>query len=267
MALIYEKRGGIAYLTLNRPDVHNALDAETLVEMADAWVDYRDDPDLRCAIFTGAGDKTFCSGADLGKLTPIFTGARQPETKSEKQIVSDPTLIHRAGALDIGLFKPVIAAVNGRAIAGGMELLFIADIRVASEHATFGLPEVKRGVLPSGGSTAFLPRLIPRAAAVEMMMTGEPITAADALRLGFANHVTPKGEEVSKAEEIAAKICKNGPLAVAGVKESVARSMAVSPEEALKIESEVADRLFLTEDAREGPRAFKEKREPVFKGR
>ena len=167
MALSYEKKNGIAYLTLSRPEAHNAIDPETDLELIDAWEDYRDDESMRCAIITGQGDQTFCSGADLGKLIPLFTGAKQPETDADKAIQKNPLLAQKALLRDFELFKPVIAAVNGHAIAGGMELLYSTDIRIASENAKFGQPEVNLGVIPGFGGTQRLPRLVGTGLAME----------------------------------------------------------------------------------------------------
>ncbi len=141
MSLIYEKKETIAYITLNRPEAHNALDPGTIVELAEAWEDYRDDKTLRCAIITGAGDKSFCSGADLGKMIPLTTGDRKPENEADEKVFKDPMLVHRAILRNFELYKPVIAAVNGHAIGGGLEILYSTDIRVASRDAKFGLPE------------------------------------------------------------------------------------------------------------------------------
>ena len=166
MALIYEKKEGIAYLTLNRPEARNALDPETILELTGAWEDYRDDNDMRCAIITGAGDKAFCSGADLGKLIPLFTGAKKPESEVEKKVAQDPLVASKALLKGFELYKPVIAAINGHAIAGGMEIVQATDIRIASENARFGLQEAKWGLFPLGGSTVRLPRQIPYAKAM-----------------------------------------------------------------------------------------------------
>lgn len=151
MALLYEKKGYIAYLTLNRPEVHNSVDPETAVELAGAWQAYRGDKKLRCAIVTGAGEKSFCSGRDLTKMIPLLTGARKPETQADHAVLTNPKILEIAMLRNFDLFKPVIAAVNGYAVAAGMELILSADIRVASETAHFGLQEVKWAIFPMGG--------------------------------------------------------------------------------------------------------------------
>ena len=154
MTLIYEKKDGIAYITLNRPEAQNAFDPETVVAIVSAWEDYRDDDSLRCAIITGAGEGTFSSGADLKRLIPLITGVRQPETEADRIIQKDPMLLQKAFLRNFKLYKPVIAAINGSAIAGGMEILYSTDIRISAEGAKFGLQEVKWSILPLMGSLA-----------------------------------------------------------------------------------------------------------------
>ncbi len=266
MPLRYEKKDHIATLTLNRPEAHNAVDPETILELVAAWEDYRDDDQMRCAIITGAGDQSFCAGADLGKLIPLFTGARQPETEADRQIQADPTLSMRAFLRDFELYKPVVAAVNGNAIAGGFELLYGTDIRIAAESARFGLQEVKWAVFPAGGSTVRLPRQIPYARAMEILLTGELMNADQALQCGFINRVVPQDQVMEEARKVADIIIKNGPLAVQNVKKAVQETTGLPLTQGLAREMELAIPVFMSSDAQEGPRAFKEKRAPVFKG-
>jgi len=265
--LIYEKKDKIAYLTLNRPDVRNAINPEMIIELAEAWEDYSKDGSLRCAILTGAGDKAFCSGADLARLIPLFTGARQPETEADKRIAGDSALAGKAVLRDFELHKPVIAAVNGDAIAGGFEFLYAADIRVGSENARFGLQEVKWSIFPAGGSSVRLPQQMPYARAMEMLLTGELITAKEALQYGFLNRVVPPSQVMEEAERFARLIVKNGPVAVSAVKKAVYSNTGLTLSQGLAKEHEYALPVFMSEDAKEGPRAFKEKREPQFKGK
>ncbi|MFZ2920561.1 MAG: enoyl-CoA hydratase-related protein [Desulfosalsimonadaceae bacterium] len=267
MTLIYEKKDSIAYITLNRPEAQNAFDPETVVAIVSAWEDYRDDDSLRCAIITGAGEDTFSSGADLKRLIPLITGVRQPETEADRIIQKDPMLLQKAFLRNFKLYKPVIAAINGSAIAGGMEILYSTDIRIAAEGAKFGLQEVKWSILPLMGSTIKLPRQIPYAKAMEIMLTGELISAEEALKYGFINKIVPKDQVMAEAERNAKIIAKNGPLAVKAVKQSVQEGIGLSLEEGLAKELEIGIPVFLSEDAKEGPRAFKEKREPKFKGK
>ncbi len=267
MALIYEKKGPIAYITLNRPEAQNAFDPETVVEIVDVWKDVRDDDSLRCAILTGAGNDVFCSGADLKRLIPLITGVRQPETDADKAVQKDPYLTQKAFLRNFKIYKPIIAAINGTAIAGGFEILYATDIRIASEDAKFGLQEVKWSIVPLMGSSIWLPRQIPYAKAMEILLTGELIDAHEALRLGFINKVVPKDQVMAEAERYAAIIAKNGPLAIKAIKQSVLEGMGLPIKEGLAKELEYGIPVFLSQDAKEGPRAFKEKREPKFQGK
>ncbi|WDP84178.1 MAG: enoyl-CoA hydratase/isomerase family protein [Desulfobacter sp.] len=266
MSIIYEKKDKIAYITLNRPEAHNALDSETLVQLIDAWKNYRDDDDLRCAIITGTGDHTFCAGADLANLIPLFTGTKTPETEAEKRVQADPLMVQKAWLRDLNIYKPVIAGINGHAIAGGLELLYGTDIRIAAEGSRFGLQEVKWGVFPAGGSSVKLPRQIPYARAMEMMLTGELIEGQEALDMGLINRLVPRDKVMEECERLAKIIVKNAPLAVTAIKKAVMTNVGLSIEEGLKNEFDLAVPVFLSQDAQEGSKAFKEKRSPVFKG-
>jgi enoyl-CoA hydratase len=266
MVLIYEKRKRIAYLTLNRPEARNAIDPELVVELAAAWEDYREDSDLRCVIITGAGDNSFCAGADLAKLIPLFTGARKPETDADLKIQKDPTLSQKAFLRGYELYKPVVAAVNGFAIAGGLELLYSTDIRIACPEAKFGLQEVKWALFPAGGSSVHLTRQLPYARAMEILLTGELIDAREALNLGLLNRVVPRDQLMQEAERYAGIIAKNGPLAVSAIKRAAVTNIGLPIKEGLERETEIAAMVFASKDAREGPKAFKEKREPEYRG-
>ena len=267
MALIYEKQGRIAYITLNRPEAQNAFDPETVVDIVNAWKDYQDDDNLRCAIITGSGDEVFSSGADLKRLIPLITGVRQPETDADKMIQKDPNLTQKAFLRTMKIDKPIIAAINGHAIAGGMEVLYSTDIRIASENVKFGLQEVKWSIVPLMGSSVKLPRQIPYVKAMEYLLTGELFNAEEALAMGFINKIVPKDQVMAEAERYAEIIAKNGPLAVKAVKQSVQASIGLPLKEGLAKELEFGIPVFLSEDAQEGPRAFKEKREPNFKNK
>lgn len=266
-ALLYEKVDGVAHVTFNRPAVRNAMDPEVVVRLADAWADFAGDREMRVAVITGAGDKAFCSGADLGKLIPLFSGVRKPENEWDERMLADRTLLSRAllkGSEPI--YKPIVAAINGFCLAGGTELIQGTDIRIAAEHARFGLTEVSRGIIPAGGSLARLARQIPYAKAMEILLTGQHMTAQEAWRIGLVNEVVPAEDVVARAREYGAMIAANAPLAVSACKEAVIRSSGVTLEEAYRIESEVSAKVMRSEDAREGPRAFMEKRPPVFTG-
>ncbi len=265
--LLTEARDGVLTLTLNRPDAGNALSPEMLVRLAQAWYAFRDTDDLRVAILTGAGDEHFCVGGDLKRTMPLLTGARLPEDEWDERLLGDMRQFTDAILRGFDLYKPVIVAVNGSAIGGGTELTNACDLRIAAEHAIFGLPEAKIGLLPGGGSISRLPRQIPYAKALEMLLVGDPIDAHEAQRLGLLNYVVSKDRLLDQARELATKIAANGPLAVRKIKEAIVRSSGVPLAEALHIEGEVSVDVLNSQDAREGPRAFKEKRAPRFTGR
>ena len=256
MALLYEKQGRVAYITLNRPKAFNSIDPETWRELGDALVDFRDDSDLLSAVITGAGDRAFCTGADIREMLPYIK-----EHGAEQQLWS--------GTIMRGLevWKPVIAAINGMALGGGLELALACDLKIASENATFGQPEIKLGLIPGWGGTQRLPRVIPVAKAAEMLLTGEPIDAQEACRLGLVNKVVTLPELLPTAKEWAGKLCKLGPLALRAAKEAMLKGLDMDLENGLKLEQRLFQFLLSTEDFEEGTRAFVEKRKPEFKGR
>jgi len=262
----YSQNGHIAVLTINRPEARNALNPEVLVKLATAWKRVRDDENIRVAVICGTGP-AFCAGMDLGRMIPLITGARPAEDEWDEAVIADPSIGHRALLRDFDTEKPVIAAINGFAIAGGMELVMGCDLRVAADTAKFGLQEVKWAIFPGGGSTVRLPRQVPYSRAMEILLTGEQFTAERMLDYGFLNYVVPAQEVLDKAVELAEKIAGNGPLAVTAVRRSVREAIGVPEARALERESEISATVYATEDAREGPRAFMEKRKPVFKGR
>jgi enoyl-CoA hydratase len=266
-ALLFEKRNRIAYLTLNRPEVHNSFNPEIIVSLGEAWHEIDRDADVRVVIITGAGKVAFSAGADLGRLIPLFTGARKPEDEWDNKLLANRRLADSALLRSFNVDKPIVAAINGFCIAGGMELIQATDIRVASENASFGLQEVKWAIVPAAGSLARLQRQIPYCKAMEMLLTGNRIDASEAWRLGLINYVVPQERLMARAEELATTIAENGPVAVRAIKEAVRRTSGRPLEEAFKIENECAAPVMRTEDAREGPRAFMEKRKPVYKGR
>ena len=265
MALVdYETRGHIAVITLNRPEARNAINPEVAVRLADAWEEVKNDDEIRVAVLTGTGS-AFCAGADLGQLIPMMSGARKPENEWDERVASDPGLTSRALLRNFDPETPVIAAINGHGIAGGMEILQGTDIRVSVPEARFGVQEVKWAIFPAGGSTVRLPVQLPYAKAMELLLTGDLISADEALQLGFLNYVTE--DIMGKALEIAEKIAANGPLAVKAIRRSVKECLGLPEREALKLESAISAPVFQTEDAREGPKAFMEKRQPVYIGR
>jgi enoyl-CoA hydratase len=266
-AVLVEKRNHIAYVTFNRPEVHNAFNPELLVLMGGFWEEAEKDDDVRAVIVTGAGRVAFSAGADLGKLIPLFTRARKPEDEWDQKLLANRRIGDIALLRKYDFPKPVIAAVNGFCIAGGMEFIQASDLRVASDNASFGLQEVKWAIIPAAGSLARLPRQVPYCKAMEILLTGNRIDAQEAWRLGLINYVVPQEKLIAKAEELAAAIAENGPFAVRKIKEAVRRCSGRPYEEAFKIEDELAREVMRTEDAREGPRAFIEKRKPNYKGR
>ncbi|HEY8153662.1 MAG TPA: crotonase/enoyl-CoA hydratase family protein [Myxococcota bacterium] len=259
--LIVEREGPILIATFNRPERRNALSAEMLARMYDAWVLLSEDPELRVGIVTGAGG-TFCSGADLKEMS-AGGGERQAWAS---RISTEADLAWKALLRHYRPTKPLIAAVEGWAIAGGTEILQAMDIRVAAETATFGIAEVRRGLFPLGGSTVRLRRQIPYTIAAELLLTGRFVTAQEAKEIGLIGHVVPKGQALAKAKEIAQQIAENGPLAVQAILRSLRETEGMSEIDGLAREMEIGMPIFATKDAMEGPRAFAEKRKPVFRG-
>tara|TARA_Y100001933_G_scaffold42941_1_gene40221 strand:+ start:4281 stop:5078 length:798 start_codon:yes stop_codon:yes gene_type:complete len=265
MALVdYEVRGHVAVVTLNRPDARNAINPEVAVRLDDAWRSIKEDDNVRVCVVTGTG-AAFCAGADLGQLIPMVSGTRKPENEWDEKVAADPGITSRALLRNFDPEKPIISALNGHAIAGGMELVQGTDIRVSVPEAKLGVQEVKWAIFPAGGSTVRLPVQMPYAKAMELLLTGDLITAAEALELGFLNYVT--NDPMAKAMEIAEKIAGNGPIAVKAIRQSVKECLGKPEQEGLKIESRISGPVFQTEDAKEGPKAFMEKRKPEYKGR
>lgn len=259
MKLIYEVKDRVATITINRPEAMNAMDPEVYAELSRAWVDVRDNPDVWVAIVTGAGQKAFTAGADL-KVRAL--DKRAPE-KADFWLTQKDMLLNRG----LEVWKPVIAAVNGYCLAGGMTLLFGTDIRIAAEHAVFEISEVKRGLLPGNGGTQRALRQLPYAIAMELLLLGRRLTAPEALSYGLINKVVPIAELMPAAEQCARQLCENGPLALRAIKELAIRSQSLSLEQGIRMEQSVQVILGNTEDAKEGPRAFAEKRKPVYKAR
>ena len=265
-AIEFEYSDHIATVTINRPEARNAMNPEVFVRLYDAFHEIESNNDIRVAIITGTGDKAFCAGADLGRLIPLMNGVRQPEDEWDNRWVNE---VNKQGTYLMGrdTVKPVIAAINGHAIAGGMELVQGTDIRISVPEAKFGVQEVKWALFPAGGSTVRLPRQIPYAKAMELLLTGDLITAEEALKCGFLNYVVEPAELMNKAMQIAEKLAANGPMAVQAIRKSAREVWGRPEEEALKLESTYSAPVFQTEDAIEGPKAFMEKRLPVYKGR
>jgi enoyl-CoA hydratase len=265
-ALLAEKDGHVLTVTINRPEKKNAVNAEVLCGLNDAWHQLDEDDELRVAILTGAGDN-FCAGMDLGVINKLTSG-KPPEDEFEERLAKDMSVIFNGWLKTYRPTKPVIAAVEGYALAGGTEILQGTDIRVAAESAVFGITEVQRGLFPLAGSTVRLPRQIPHTVALEMLLTGNSYSAAECKAFGLVGHVVPDGKALEKAREIADRIAANGPLAVRAILKAARETANMSEKEAFEQkEMAIGIPIFSSEDAREGPTAFLEKRTPAFKGR
>ena len=266
LPLLYEKTDGIVLITLNRPAARNAISPEVACRLADAFASVAEDPEVRVVILRGAGDKAFCSGGDLGLTLPLMTGARQPDTVWDHRLLNDPAVMDRSALRGFELNKPIIAAVNGHCMAGGMETLLATDIRIAADHATFALPEVRRGLIPFAGALVRLPRQIPQCLAMEMLLTGDMIGAEQAREAGLINRVVAADLLMDTVWDIARRIAANGPIAVQEIKRTVLQASGVTLEQGYLLEDAAKARVMASADAREGPRAFMEKRPAVFQG-
>jgi (E)-benzylidenesuccinyl-CoA hydratase len=255
--VLYEKRGQTVTMTLNRPDAMNAINNEVRQAMAESFEKFNKDAEARTMIVTGTGDKAFSAGADLKEMSVL---QRQPGTRAPGG--NTATLLR-----NLEVWKPIIAAINGYCLAGGLELALACDIRIASENASFALTEVTRGIIPGNGGTQLLPRAIPVGMALELMFTGDRINAAEAFRLGLVNRVVPQAELMDAALALANKINESAPISVKMVKEAALKGLDMSIMDGLRLESLFSAIVHTTEDAREGPLAFAEKRKAVYKGR
>ncbi len=262
-AVLVEKDGPVLVVTLNRPEKKNAINCESMCRLYDAWLKLDADDDLRVAILTGTGD-TFCAGMDLAEIGKMQTGVADNEWM--ERALGEPALIFGAWLKTYRPTKPVILAVEGFARAGGTEILQGTDIRVAGESAQFGVTEVQRGLFPMSGSAVRLRRQVSYAVAAEMLLAGDDLSAPRAYELGLINHVVPDGQALSKAREIAERIAANGPIAVKAILATLRETENLSEAQAFEIEQRHGMGVFASADAVEGPRAFLEKRKPVFTG-
>lgn len=260
---IYEKKGRLAYVTMNRPEVRNALNSGANLEMTRVWQDFSDDPELWVAILTGAGDKAFSSGHDARDIAEAQDPRSLRRSRRGREAAGFGGLTHNE------VYKPIVAAVNGHALGGGMELAMACDIIIAAEHATFGLIHVRVGVIAAAGGLYRLPRQVPLKLAMEMLLTGKTITAQEACRIGLVNKVVPLAELMPEATRMAELICENAPLAVQVTKELAIKGLELPlyPSRAWDLEHGIAEEVYASEDMTEGARAFLEKRKPVWKGR
>ena len=259
MSVRYEQSGHVVTLTIDRPEALNAIDPETHQALIAAWTRFRDDDSAWVAIFTGAGERAFSAGADLKKMIPAAFGEGRRRSHNDMGLGG----ITR----DLDIWKPMIAAINGHCLAGGMELALACDLRLAVPHATFGLPEVRWAIMPGAGGTQRLPRTIPLAKAMELILMARTLTAEEALRWGLVNAVVPPAELMKTAREWADVICERGPLAVRAAKEATIRGLTMPLGDGLRLEAFLSGTLRGTADAVEGPKAFAEKRKPNFQAR
>ena len=255
--VLYDKRGAIAYVTVNRPKVLNALNAATWQDLRTAFADAQNDPAVRGVILTGAGDKAFIAGADISELAHVAAFEAEQSSRFGQEVLD---LIENLG-------KPVVAAINGFALGGGCETAMACTIRIAVDTAQFGQPEVKLGLVPGGGGTQRMPRLIGKGRALQLILSGEMINAQEAYRIGLVNEIVPAAGLVTRAEAILKKIASNAPIAVKFALEAANKGMETSQGEGLLLEASYFGLCAATEDKKEGTAAFLEKRPPQFRGR
>lgn len=264
-AVLTERDGHVLTVTLNRPAKRNAFNAEMLVRLCDAWDLVDTDPEIRAVILTGAGG-TFSAGADLDRLVGALLAGKPTENEFEDRIKDDFSLIFKGFLKEHRLTKPLIAAVEGYCYAGGFEMLMACDLRVAAEGSAIALSEVQRGLFPMGGTAVRLPRQIAHAHAMEVLLLGEPMTPARAYEIGLINKVAPEGGALVEARLYADQLAANGPLAVQGIKHAALECQSMSEVDAFAVEMEIGMGVMSSKDAREGPKAFLEKRPAEFTG-
>jgi enoyl-CoA hydratase len=261
--LLVERDGHILILTMNRPDRFNALSGAMLIRMFDAYEEASNNPDIRCIVVSGAGGN-FCAGADLRAMAGDAKDSDPMDTKA--RLTEDPDIVYKALFRHYRPTKPIIAAVEGVAIAGGTELLQAMEIRVAGESARFGVSEARWSLYPMGGSAVRLPRQIPYTQAAEILLTGKHLLAQEAKDVGLIGHVVPDGDALTKAMEIAEVVAANGPLSIVAITRTLHECDGMELDDALRHEWAYGQAVFASNDAKEGPKAFAEKRTPHFTG-
>ena len=264
--ILFQQEDGVARVTLNRPAVLNALNPEMIVTLAEIWNAIEQDPTIRVVILDAIGGRAFCVGADLGRLIPLLTGAREPEDEWDRRILGDKELVNRALLRTSGFSVPVIVAVDGYALAGGTELVLAADIRVISDESSLGLTEVTRGLIPGGGGLARLSRQVPYTVAAQIALVGERVSAQEALSMGLVTRVVARTALSDEVRRFADRMRDNAPIAMRKAKEALLRCSGRPLAEAFTIEAECTALVIKTKDAQEGPLAFVEKRPPKFIG-
>ena len=256
MLVEYQKKGQIAIITLNQPEKLNAISPEMAGQFSSALADFRSDEQLRVSIITGIGEKAFCAGANIETTIPFLK-------RNRGEVWRMPPTIMRG----LDLWKPIIAAINGVCLGAGLEIALACDIRIAAENATFGVPEVRLGLIPGWGGTQRLPRIIPWPKAIEMVFTGRIIDVHEAYKIGLVNKVVASAEMMSEAEKMAEALCEVAPLAVRAAKQAMVEGTSVGLEEGLQIEAMLMDFCLSTKDCEEGVKAYVEKRKPSFRGK
>src|SRR3990170_4211459 len=259
--ILFETRNQIALITLNRPDSLNAMNRQMTRELVNVCQQVEEDSQIRIAIFTGAGEKAFSAGMDLKERAE--TSSSPIERRAQKLSAT----IHTQSRAVAAITKPTIAAIRGYCVGGGLEFALACDLRVAAEDAKLGLAEVKRGLIPGAGGTQRLARAVGVAKALEICLTGDNVTGAEAQRLGLVNIAVPASDVLKAAEDLAARILRGAPMSVLFIKEAIKKGVELSLDEGYRLESDLSAMIATTEDSKEGPRAFAEKRAPVWKGK
>ena len=259
--ILYQTRDQIAFITFNRPDSLNAMNRQMTRELVDVCQQVEEDSGIRVAIFTGAGEKAFSAGMDLKERAETsFSPIERRQQKLTNKIYTQARAVS-------AITKPTIAAIRGYCVGGGLEFALACDLRVAAEDAKLGLTEVRRGIIPGAGGTQRLSRAVGVTKAMEMCLTGDTVSGLEAKSLGLVNNAVPSADVLKTAEDLAGRILKGAPMSVAFIKEAIKKGVELPLEEGLRLEADLSALIGITEDAKEGPRAFAEKRTPVWKGK
>lgn len=259
--ILYQTRDQIAFITFNRPDSLNAMNRQMTRELVDVCQQVEEDSGIRVAIFTGAGEKAFSAGMDLKERAETsFSPIERRQQKLTNKIYTQARAV-------AAITKPTIAAIRGYCVGGGLEFALACDLRIAAEDAKLGLTEVRRGIIPGAGGTQRLSRAVGITKAMEMCLTGDTVSGLEAKSLGLVNNAVPSADVLKTAEDLAGRILKGAPMSVSFIKEAIKKGVELPLEEGLRLEADLSSLIGITEDAKEGPRAFAEKRAPVWKGK